>query len=537
MKHRQSIILGSLAATVLIVYGFLVAAVWIRSHRSPPVVVQLVSPLPGELLTDGEAIQVKTAITGQGVVRMELAVDGQTISAIPNPDPTGQTTWVTAESWTPAFEGSHLLEARAFRDGQEAVVSATADVEVVPPGRIAFASKRTGSYQIFSIDSAGRVLRQETQGNEDHRQPAWSPTGLLAFSVGSSEGPDTIWQLAPDGTSLALTSWLSRNRGPAWSPLGDSLLFSSDHGSAENLYILDSHGGEPVQLTDEQFFAGQPSWSPDGQSVVFTVQRDGNWDIYRIGRDGSHEERLTSNIAQDWFPAWSPAGDRIAFVSNRAGTHQLYVMKADGTDQTRLTNLPRGVESPAWSPDGRWLVFAAYTGDAQGVAARELHLLRVEDGHQVRVTHNLVDDTEPAWFYPPPSVTGMPSPPRTGFFGEYYTNMTMSGAPAVIRFDPAIDFDWGAGAPADELRADHFSVRWVGRLTALEAQDYLFSLSVDDGARLFVDGVKIADSWDTHVTAAYSVPMRLSAGDHVLRLEYYENDGFAHVSLHWRVLR
>ena len=31
--------------------------------------------------------------------------------------------------------------------------------------------------------------------------------------------------------------------------------------------------------------------------------------------------------------------------------------------------------------------------------------------------------------------------------GEYYNNMTLSGLPAMIRVDRAIDFNWGVGSP------------------------------------------------------------------------------------------
>ena len=35
-----------------------------------------------------------------------------------------------------------------------------------------------------------------------------------------------------------------------------------------------------------------------------------------------------------------------------------------------------------------------------------------------------------------------------------------SAPPVIERQDPQIDFDWGYGAPAPGMVADHFSVRW-----------------------------------------------------------------------------
>jgi len=379
----------------------------------------------------------------------------------------------------------------------------------------------------------GSDVHRKTSSLSDHRQPTWSVTGLLVYVVGPPTGPTTIWKTGPDGTTTPLTSWLARNRDPVWGPLGQRLLFSSNHEGAQNIYSLAMDSGEVTPVTKERFYAGQPSWSPDGRSLVFTVRREGNWDIYRSDLRGKNPTRLTSDPARDWFPAWSPGGDRIAFVSNRTGTSQLYVMKPDGTEQYRLTDLPNGVESPSWSPSGRWLAFTAHTGEGEGTNARELYLIRVADGHQVRLTYNAFDDTDPAWRFPPPSVTGIASLPRNIFLGEYYANVTLSGSPAAIRLDPEIDFNWGTGPPANGLPADYFSVRWLGRITASEDQDYLFTVEADAGVRLWVDGNLLLDGWTTHSAVPYSVPTHLTAGDHTIRLEYYEDEGVAHVSMHW----
>lgn len=51
-----------------------------------------------------------------------------------------------------------------------------------------------------------------------------------------------------------------------------------------------------------------PAWSPDGRHIAFTSDRDGNNEIYVIGADGSGRTRLTRNQASDVFPAWSPDG-------------------------------------------------------------------------------------------------------------------------------------------------------------------------------------------------------------------------------------
>src|SRR5687768_7125341 len=61
---------------------------------------------------------------------------------------------------------------------------------------------------------------------------------------------------------------------------------------------------------------------------------------------------------------------------------------------------------------------------------------------------------------PPPVIAAPPAAGDT-WRGSYFANATMEGTPALVRDDPAIDFDWGLGAPGAGLPADGFSVRWT----------------------------------------------------------------------------
>jgi Tol biopolymer transport system component len=52
-----------------------------------------------------------------------------------------------------------------------------------PTARVAFASDRAGSYDIWTVDVADGALRQITGGVREDRAPAWSADGkTIAFS-------------------------------------------------------------------------------------------------------------------------------------------------------------------------------------------------------------------------------------------------------------------------------------------------------------------------------------------------------------------
>ncbi len=60
-----------------------------------------------------------------------------------------------------------------------------------------------------------------------------------------------------------------------------------------------------------------------------------------------------------------------------------------------------------------------------------------------------------------------------GWRGEYFNNVNLSGRPALVRDDAAINFDWGLGSPAPGIQADNFSARWV-RTVPLGGGTYRF---------------------------------------------------------------
>jgi hypothetical protein len=87
------------------------------------------------------------------------------------------------------------------------------------------------------------------------------------------------------------------------------------------------------------------------------------------------------------------------------------------------------------------------------------------------------------------------------------------------------------GWPNSKIAADHFSVRWT-RTVNLSEGIYRFSVTADDGVRLWVDNILVLDQWHAASGQTYVVDVPLGAGNHFVRVEYYEDTGtaFAYVS-------
>src|SRR5205823_5210393 len=121
--------------------------------------------------------------------------------------------------------------------------------------------------------------------------------------------------------------------------------------------------------------------------------------------------------------------------------------------------------------------------------------------------------------------------PTGQFLAEYFSNIALSGTPARTACESTINNDYGAGGPAG-LPVDNFSVRWTGRFT-FAAGTFTFTARADDGVRVFVDGVLVIDQWHDGSATTYTATRPLTAGDHEVKVEYYERFGAAIIQAGW----
>jgi hypothetical protein len=121
------------------------------------------------------------------------------------------------------------------------------------------------------------------------------------------------------------------------------------------------------------------------------------------------------------------------------------------------------------------------------------------------------------------------------FVGAYYANRTLSGVPTQMRVVPSIDFAWGNGSPSSTIPQDNFSARWT-MTTSLNAGQYQFTATADDGVRLYLDGKLIIDKWQDQPATTYTSIKMISAGTHTITMEYYEHWGAATASLNWQTV-
>ena len=172
-----------------------------------------------------------------------------------------------------------------------------------------------------------------------------------------------IYVMDDDGKNQRnLTNHPSDDYAPSWSPDGTRIAFMSNRDgnvrkggvlTTFEIYVIDTDGRNPQNLTNDPNSDASPAWSPDGKRIAFTSYRDGHvhaihgWptaEIYVMDTDGGNPQNLTNDLNDDRHPSWSPDGKRIVFSSERDGhfigdfeeiTSEIYVMDADGGESAK----------------------------------------------------------------------------------------------------------------------------------------------------------------------------------------------------------
>ena len=261
----------------------------------------------------------------------------------------------------------------------EAIGAAVAnkDPDVSPDGsKVAFASDRTGDWEIYVVETDGTGLTRVTFDRGNDARPVWSPDGSkIAFESDRDDNWE-IYVANADGTNpTRLTDDPGADRNPVWSPDGSQIAFDSDRDDNTDVYTVNAEdGSELTRITMHDAVDDHPTWSPDGTRIAFRSWRDDDSEIYAVNLDMTDLDmtdldmtdldmtdlaRLTSSLGSDRRPSWSPDGARILFSSTRDDNEEIYVMNADGSEATRLTENTVADHSPRWSADGSRVVFVS----------------------------------------------------------------------------------------------------------------------------------------------------------------------------------
>ena len=280
--------------------------------------------------------------------------------------------------------------------------------------KIAFASLRGGSKDIYVVN--GEVGKQErmTIHPKDDYNPTWSPDGKrIAFVSNRNKNKPQIWVIGLEDKNPVRITDGNHDNYPDWSPDGKSIVYQSQRNlnQPSELYLIDLDGNNHSLLVGADSI--HPCWSPGGTRVIFSHRREAETNqIYSIDSDGENLKQLTYDNVHKRYPSFSRDGRKIAYT----GKQHIWVMDSDGMNQKRVTKRKDFVdEHPTWSPDSKAIAFYSMRNQLDGLSIFivELSRNRVDLFIDVQGGSNLDAD----WYHPGP-LSVSPADPKVTIWGR-----------------------------------------------------------------------------------------------------------------------
>jgi hypothetical protein len=191
---------------------------------------------------------------------------------------------------------------------------------------------RDGKHIVYTVQNAGTshlAMAELDDVKGTHRlllrnrrfeqvfTPKFSPDGrLVAFSHWREGGYRNIRVMdLATGTIRDITHDRAMDTGPAWSPDGRYLYFSSDRTGIANIYAWQVDTGQLHQVTNVLAGAYHPAVSPDGRRMVYLGYSSIGFDLWTLDLDPSSFR--PAHPYADPRPSPSPADETLALRSKR----------------------------------------------------------------------------------------------------------------------------------------------------------------------------------------------------------------------------
>ena len=164
-------------------------------------------------------------------------------------------------------------------------------------------------------------------------------------------------------------------QNPAWSPDGQSIVFTGLQGGISDLYMYDVSTGSVRQLTNDKHAEVHATWSPDGQEIAFLREtrvpgKQRMSEVRMVPALGGSERLLgtvaaTREVGPPYEPglSWSPDGLYVATADKESPEERegIFLILTKTGEKRRLTTPPQDTllrdSQPVFSRDGRRVAF------------------------------------------------------------------------------------------------------------------------------------------------------------------------------------
>ena len=244
-----------------------------------------------------------------------------------------------------------------------------------PSGFVLFARDGTLMTQAVDPRSLGligepvQIAPQVGGASTDYASFSVSGNRVLAYASSNPQVGQLTWYDRtgrPDGTVGAAGDYVDVGISPDQKRIVFSLV--DPQTNTQDIWLTELARGANTRLTFDPATDGAPIWSPDGARIVFRSDRGGLNNLYlkSAGGTGADEPSVIGPTAVLVTTDWSPDGANIVYHSAGATTgDDIWVLPMSGDRKPHVfLQTPFNEMQGKLSPDGHWM---AYTSDESGM--------------------------------------------------------------------------------------------------------------------------------------------------------------------------
>jgi len=213
--------------------------------------------------------------------------------------------------------------------------------------RFVFSQRTPEGAELREVDLSSHAVRQLLFSSSASWPSISAGGNRLAYSVASESV--NIWRrdlLHPKSPAVKVISSTRRQNNAQYSPDGRLIAFESTRAGLWDLWMSNSDGTNPVQLSRLNLHTGHPQWSPDGQKIAFHAFSSANLyqpEVYVVDISERSPRKLVTNLKMTYDPTWSADGKWI-YVRSKRDAPEISRVPSGGGQAVPLSTVSRGFD-------------------------------------------------------------------------------------------------------------------------------------------------------------------------------------------------
>jgi Tol biopolymer transport system component len=190
-------------------------------------------------------------------------------------------------------------------------------------------------YDLFTFDERGPWGRKRLTRGLRARYPDISPDGRSIAYVRNDTSTQSLWIAGLDDIEgsqevLVQSERFEQVYTPRFSPDGTKVAYSAwRKGGYRDIQVIDLGTREVTRVTHDRAMDTGPAWSPDGNLLYFSSDRTGIANIYAWAPATDELSQVTNVISGAYTPAPSPDGKHLAYIGYTSRGYDIYLLDLD----------------------------------------------------------------------------------------------------------------------------------------------------------------------------------------------------------------